>query len=133
MKAIQVKQTGGPEVLQLVEIPTPKPKPDEVLVRISACGVNFIDIYQREGRYPVRLPFVPGQEAAGMVTEIGSQVRPIKAGDHVAYAGAMGGYAEFAAVPAERLVPVPEGLEDRLAAAAMLQGMTAHYLCHSTY
>src|SRR5438105_1163286 len=133
MKAIQIKKTGGPEVLQLVEIPAPKPTSNEAMVKISACGVNFIDIYQREGRYPVQLPFIAGQEAAGVVTEIGSEVTQVKPGDHVAYVGILGGYAEYAAVPADRLVHIPTGLDDRQAAAAMLQGMTAHYLCHSTY
>ena len=133
MKAIQIKQTGGPEVLQVVDLPIPKPKPNEAVVKISACGINFIDIYQREGRYPVPLPFVPGQEAAGVVTEIGSEAQLVKPGDHVAYAGGLGAYAEYVAVPADRLVHIPPGLDDRQAAAAMLQGMTAHYLCHSTY
>ena len=133
MKAIQIKKTGGPEVLQLVEIPAPKPKSNEAMVKISACGVNFIDIYQREGRYSVQLPFIAGQEAAGVVAEIGSEVKQVKPGDHVAYVGVLGGYAEYAAVPAERLVHIPNGLDARQAAAAMLQGMTAHYLAHSAY
>ena len=133
MKAIQIKKTGGPEVLQLVEIPAPKPKSNEAVVKISACGVNFIDIYQREGRYAVELPFIAGQEAAGVVAEIGSEVKQVKPGDHVAYVGVLGGYAEYAAVPAERLVHIPNGLDARQAAAAMLQGMTAHYLAHSAY
>jgi NADPH2:quinone reductase len=133
MKAIQVQKTGGPEVLTLVDLPVPKPKPNEAVVKIAAVGVNFIDIYFREGRYPAPLPFVDGQEAAGTVSEIGSEVQSLKPGDRVAYTGVMGSYAEYAAVPAERLVRVPEKIMDEQAAAAMLQGMTAHYLVYSTY
>jgi NADPH2:quinone reductase len=133
MKAIQVQKTGGPEVLTLVDIPVPKPKPNEVIVKIAASGVNFIDVYFREGRYPSPLPFVDGQEGAGTVTEVGSDVKTFKPGDHVAYSNVVGSYAEYAAVPAEKLVKVPSGISDEQAAAAMLQGMTAHYLVHSTY
>ena len=133
MKAIQITRAGGPEVLQLVELPEPKPKPNEALVKISACGVNFIDIYLREGRYPAELPFINGQEAAGIVKAVGSEVKQVKVGDRVAYAGVLGAYAEYAAVPADRLVSVPADVDDRQAAAVMLQGMTAHYLCHSAY
>ena len=133
MKAIQVQKTGGPEVLTFVDIPTPKPKPNEAVVKIAAAGVNFIDIYFREGRYPAALPFVDGQEGAGTVAEIGSDVKTVKPGDHVAYTGVPGSYAEYATVPADRLVKMPSGISDRQAAAAMLQGMTAHYLVHSTY
>ncbi|HEX6466843.1 MAG TPA: quinone oxidoreductase [Terriglobales bacterium] len=133
MKAIQITQTGGPEVMNFVDVPVPRPKPNEALVQIKAAGVNFIDIYFREGRYPAPLPLVPGQEAAGVVTEVGPAVTHIAAGDRVAYAGINGSYAEYAAVPAERLVPVPDRLDFEHAAAAMLQGMTAHYLAYSTY
>lgn len=133
MKAIQVQKTGGPEVLTLVDLPVPTPKANEVIVKIAASGVNFIDVYFREGRYPAQLPFVDGQEGAGTVTEVGSQVKSLKAGDHVGYSNALGSYAEYAAVPADKLVKVPSGLSDEQAAAAMLQGMTAHYLVHSTY
>jgi NADPH2:quinone reductase len=133
MKAIQIARTGGPEALQLVELPEPKPRPNEALVKISACGVNFIDIYLREGRYPAELPFINGQEAAGVVTAIGSEVKHVGPGDRVAYTGVLGGYAQYAAVPADRLVIVPAEIDDRQAAAVMLQGMTAHYLCRSTY
>ena len=133
MKAIQVSQTGGPEALVLVDVPTPKPKPDEALVEIKAAGVNFIDVYFREGRYPAQVPFINGQEGAGVVTEIGSDVKVVQPGDRVAYTGRLGSYAEYAAVPAERLVKIPDGLDFEQAAAAMLQGMTAHYLTHSTY
>lgn len=133
MKAIQVQKTGGPEVLTLVDVPVPKPKPNEAIVKIAASGVNFIDVYFREGRYPAPLPFVDGQEGAGTVTEAGSDVKTLKPGDHVAYSNVLGSYAEYAAVPAEKLVKVPSGISDEQAAAAMLQGMTAHYLVYSTY
>jgi NADPH2:quinone reductase len=133
MKAIQVPQTGGVEVLTLVDVPTPKPKPNEVIVKIAAAGVNFIDVYFREGRYPVNPPFILGQEAAGVVSEVGSDVMDFKVGDRVAYTGITGAYAEYGAVPADRLVRVPAGITDHQAAAAMLQGMTAHYLVNSTY
>lgn len=133
MRAIQVSKTGGPEVLTLVELPVPEPKPNEALVQIKAAGVNFIDVYFREGRYPAQLPFVVGQEAAGVVTRVGSAVTEFKIGDRVAYVGVQGSYAEYAAVPAERLVHIPGALDLNQAAAAMLQGMTAHYLSHSTY
>jgi len=133
MKAIEVKKTGGPEVLTLIECPVPRPKPDEALVRIKAAGVNYIDVYFRDGRYPCTLPFICGQEAAGDVVEVGSAVTSVKAGDHVAYTEVQGSYAEYAAVPTRYLVGVPAGVGERQAAAAMLQGMTAHYLSHSTY
>jgi NADPH:quinone reductase len=133
MQAIQVSQTGGPEVLVPVELPVPSPKPNEALVNIKAVGVNFIDVYFREGRYPTPLPFVNGQEAAGVVTEVGSEVTTLKRGDRVAYTSALGSYAEYAAVPASRLVKIPDELDFEQAAAAMLQGMTAHYLLHSSY
>jgi NADPH2:quinone reductase len=133
MKAIQVKQPGGPEAMELVELPVPEPKANEAVVKLSASGVNFIDVYNREGRYKVPLPFVLGQEGAGTVTAVGADVKSVKVGDHVAWASVLGSYAEYAAVPAERLVPVPKGVSDREAAAAMLQGMTAHYLSHDTY
>jgi NADPH2:quinone reductase len=133
MKAIQVPKTGGVEVLTLVDIPTPKPKPSEVIVKIAAAGVNYIDVYFREGRYPVTPPFILGQEASGVVSEVGSEVKDFNAGERVAYTGITGAYAEYEAVPADRLVRVPAGITDHQAAAAMLQGMTAHYLTHSTY
>jgi NADPH2:quinone reductase len=133
MKAIQVSQTGGPEVMTLVDLPIPQPKPNEAVVPIKAAGVNFIDVYFREGRYPAPLPFVNGQEAAGVVTSIGPEVKNVKVGDRVAYTGALGSYAEYAAVPADRLIKIPDQLDFEPAAAAMLQGMTAHYLSHSTY
>src|SRR5690348_4460346 len=133
MKAIQVQKTGGPEALTLVDLPVPKPKPTEAVVKISAAGVNFIDVYFREGRYPGQLPFVDGQEAAGTVSEVGCEVKSVKPGDRVAYTGVLGSYAEYAAVPADRLVKIPKGIDDLQAAAVMLQGMTAHYLVYSTY
>ena len=133
MKAIQVSQPGGPEVLTHVEIPIPEPKPDEAVVEIKAAGVNFIDVYYREGRYPASLPFTVGQEGAGVVSAIGADVSNLKVGDRVAYTGVLGSYAESAAVPADRLVKIPNELDFNRAAAAMLQGMTAHYLSHSTY
>jgi NADPH2:quinone reductase len=133
MKAIQVSQTGGPDVLTLVDVPTPSPKPKEALVEIKASGVNFIDVYFREGRYPAPLPFINGQEAAGVVKEVGTDVSDLKPGDRVAYTSALGSYAEFAAVPAARLVKIPDALDFNQAAAAMLQGMTAHYLLNSSY
>jgi NADPH:quinone reductase len=133
MKAIQVPKTGGVEVLTFIDLPTPKPKPNEVLVKIAAAGVNYIDVYHREGRYPVTPPFILGQEAGGVVSELGSDVKDFKPGDRVAYCGITGAYAEYEAVPAERLVRVPAGITDHQAAAAMLQGLTAHYLVYSTY
>lgn len=133
MKAIQVQKTGGPEVLTLVDLAVPRPRPNEAIVKVAAAGVNFIDIYFREGRYPAALPFIDGQEAAGIVTEVGAEVRLVKPGERVAYTGVMGAYAEYAAVPADRLVRVPDGITDQQAAAAMLQGMTAHYLVYSSY
>ena len=133
MKAIQVKKTGGPEALELMDIPVPQAKPNEAVVKVAAAGVNFIDAYHREGRYPVPLPFVIGQEGAGTVSSVGAEVQTVKEGDRVAWAGVMGSYAEYAAVPAERLVKVPSGVTDREAAATMLQGMTAHYLAYTTF
>jgi NADPH2:quinone reductase len=133
MKAIQVQKTGGPEVLTQVDLPVPKAKSNEAVVKIAASGVNFIDVYFREGRYPATLPFTDGQEAAGTVTEVGGDVKSVKVGDRVAYSNVMGTYAEYAAVPADRLVRVPDKITDQQAAAAMLQGMTAHYLINTTY
>ncbi len=133
MKAIQVKQVGGPEALELVDLPVPEPKANEAVVKLAASGVNFIDVYHREGRYKAMLPFIPGQEGAGVVTATGAEVKSVKAGDRVAWSGLLGAYAEYAAVAADRLVPIPQGVSDQQAAAAMLQGMTAHYLSHDTY
>jgi NADPH:quinone reductase len=133
MKAIQVQKYGGPEVLTFVDLEIPKPNPNQAIVQVKAAGINFIDVYFREGRYPATPPFVNGQEAAGVVAEVGSEVKTLKSGDRVAYSGVLGSYAEYAAVPADRLVKVPENVDFRQAAALMLQGMTAQYLCHTTY
>jgi len=133
MKAIQVRQPGGPEALQLIELPAPQPKANEALVKIAASGVNYIDVYYREGRYKAALPFIDGQEGAGIVETAGSQVTSFKAGDRVAWTGILGTYAEYAAVPADRLVAIPRGVSRQDAAATMLQGMTAHYLTHDTF
>ena len=133
MKAIQVPRHGGAEVLTFVDLPIPQPKPNEIVVKIAAVGINFIDVYYREGRYPAALPFVDGSEAAGAVHAVGSDVKGWKAGDRVGYCMVLGSYAEYAAIPAERAVRVPQGVDDQQAAAALLQGMTAHYLVRSTY
>jgi NADPH2:quinone reductase len=133
MKAVQVKQVGGPEVMEVVELPVPQPKANEAVVKLAAAGVNFIDVYYREGRYKAPLPFVLGQEGAGVVTATGAEVKSVKVGDRVAWTAQLGSYAEYAAVPADRLVPIPPGVSDHEAAAAMLQGMTAQYLSHDTY
>jgi len=133
MKAIKVSRTGGPEVLELIELPVPQANGNEAVMKIRASGINFIDIYFREGRYKAVVPFVPGQEAAGEVVAIGPDVTAVKVGDRVAYCGVMGSYAEYSAVPADRLIRVPEGVSFQQSAAAMLQGMTAHYLSHSTF
>jgi NADPH:quinone reductase len=133
MKAIRVHQLGGPEVLLYEDVPTPAPKAGEVLVKLAAVGVNFIDTYQRKGLYKMQPPFTPGQEAAGVVTALGSGVADVRVGDRVAYAGIVGAYAEYATVPAERVVVVPDGVSPKEAAAGLLQGMTAHYLTSSTY
>ncbi len=133
MQAIQIKQTGGPEVMELVDLPVPQPKPNEAVVKIQAAGVNFIDVYNREGRYKQQVPFVIGQEGAGTVSAVGSDVRGFAIGDRVAYTMVMGSYAEYAAVPADKLVKIPAGVSERDAAAAILQGMTAHYLAYDTW
>jgi NADPH2:quinone reductase len=133
MKAIQVKEPGGPEQLQLVEVPVPVPGAGQALVRIAASGVNFIDIYFRTGLYKAELPVTIGSEAAGIVEAIGADVTEVAPGDRVAYAMVRGSYAEYAAVPAAQLVKVPDGIDLDSAAAGMLQGMTAHYLTHSTF
>ena len=137
MRAIQITRTGGPEVLEVKELPAPTPGTGQALVRIEASGVNFIDVYFREGRYPSALPFIPGQEAAGVVEAVGpedpAQPTGLKVGDRVAWCGALGTYAEYALAPADRLVHVPDEIASKQAAAALLQGMTAHYLAFSTY
>src|SRR4029077_21030564 len=133
MKAVRVHKYGGPEVLTMDDIPVPEPKAGEARVKIEAIGVNFIDIYQRTGLYPIQTPFTLGSEAAGVVDAVGPGVTEVRKGDRVAYSMVIGAYAEFAVVPAWRLVPVPVNVDAKSAACLMLQGMTAHYLTHSTY
>jgi NADPH2:quinone reductase len=133
MKAIQIHETGGPEVLKLAELPIPQPGPGQVLIRVEAVGVNFIEVYFRKGVYKAALPLTPGSEAAGTVEELGPGVPGFAAGDAVASVSVLGSYAEYALVPAAQLVKVPAGLSMEQAAAALLQGMTAHYLSHSTF
>jgi len=132
MQSIQVKEHGGPEKMQLVELPTPQPAAGQALVRIAASGVNFIDVYFRTGLYKADLPMTLGSEAAGTVQAVGPEVTEVAPGDRVA-AVMRGSYAEYAVVPAAQLVKIPDHVDFQTAAAAMLQGMTAHYLTHSTY
>jgi NADPH2:quinone reductase len=132
MNAIRVHETGGPEVLRHDEVPRPSPGPGQALIRVEAIGLNFIEVYQRRGLYKVALPATPGTEAAGVVAEVGSGVSDPVPGDRVASVNVAGAYAEFALVPADRLVKIPPGVTTRVAAAALLQGMTAHYLACST-
>src|ERR1700681_1696567 len=133
MKAIQVKEPGGPEKMELVDVATPAPGPRQALVRIAASGVNFIDVYFRTGLYKADLPMSLGAEGAGTVEAVGTDVTEVAPGDRVAYAMARGSYAEYAVVPAAQLVKLPDAVDFATASAAMLQGMTAHYLTHSTF
>lgn len=133
MKAIRVHQPGGLEALQLEEIPIPTPGEGQALVRLQAIGVNFIDTYKRSGLYSVPTPFTVGEEGAGVVEAVGPGVVGLKPGEAVVYSNVQGSYAEYAVVPADKLVRIPAGLDPKIAAAGMLQGMTAHYLVHSTY
>jgi len=133
MKAIRVPKYGGPEVLSYENIEVPEPKAGEARVKIEAIGVNFIDIYQRTGLYPLQTPFTLGMEGAGVVDAVGAGVTEVKQGDRVAYAMVLGSYAEYAIVPAWKLAPLPANVDAKSAAALMLQGMTAHYLTRSTY
>jgi NADPH2:quinone reductase len=135
MRAISVSQTGGPQVLTAADVPDPEPGPGELLVRVAAAGVNFMDIYQREGRppYDASLPYVPGAEGAGAVVAAGPDTTGFGHGDTVAWTGVPGSYAELVAVPASSAVPVPDGISAQTAAAVLLQGLTAHYLCASTF
>ena len=133
MRAIQVTETGGPDVLKLAQLPDPEPDAGQLLVKVAAAGVNYIDTYHRSGAYPMALPFVPGSEGAGTVTAVGPDTRDIAVGDRVAWAAAPGSYAEVAVVPAEQAVPVPAGMETDIAAGCLLQGMTAHYLAVSVH
>ncbi|GLW10774.1 quinone oxidoreductase [Microtetraspora sp. NBRC 13810] len=133
MRAIVISANGGPEAMEYVEWPDPVPGPGELLVDVAASGVNFIDVYHREGRYPLELPLVLGNEAAGTVAAVGEGVTEFAAGDRVAWANVMGTYAERAVLPAAKALPVPDGLALDVAAAIPLQGMTAHYLTHSVH
>jgi NADPH2:quinone reductase len=133
MRAIQITETGGPEVLRLAELPDPSPGPGELLVELAAAGVNYIDTYHRSGAYPMPLPFIPGSEGAGTVTAVGPDVSDVDVGDQVAWAGSPGSYAELAVVPADQAVPVPHGVDIEIAAGCLLQGMTAHYLVVSVH
>jgi NADPH:quinone reductase len=133
MKAVRVHKTGGPEVLTYEDIPAPEPKGGEARVKIEAVGLNFIDVYQRIGLYPLPTPFTLGMEGAGVVDTVGEGVTEVKKGDRVAYAMISGSYAEYAVVPAAKLAPLPPNIDAKTAAGLMLQGMTAHYLTRSTY
>jgi len=133
MKAIRVNAPGGPEVLRYEDVAEPAPKAGEAVVKVDAAGVNYIDVYQRSGQYKLALPLTLGLEAGGTVTAVGPNVAEVKVGDKVAYTGIPGAYAQYAVVPAARMVTLPAGLTTRQGAAAMLQGLTAHYLASSTY
>jgi NADPH2:quinone reductase len=133
MKAIEITETGGPEVLTLAELPIPTPGPGQVLIKIAAIGVNFLEIYYREGRYKAPLPLIPGSEASGTVEKLGPDVTGFSIGDPVASVGVLGSYAEYALVSAAQLVKAPAGLDLKQAAAALLQGMTAHYLLYGAF
>ncbi len=135
MRAIVVSENGGPEVLAYAELPDPEPGPGEVVVDVAASGVNFADIAKRTGRMPEPLPFIPGHEAAGTVSSVGSQVSGVTVGDQVSWAwpGVLGGYAERVAVPAQWIVPLPPQIAPSTAAAVLIQGLTAHYLSHAAY
>ena len=133
MKAVRIHRFGGPEVMQIEDVPTPSPQAGQVLVRLAAAGLNYIDVYQRSGLYPNPLPYTMGLEGSGVVAAVGANVTGFQEGDAVAYTGIPGSYAEYILVPADRLVQMPEGLDVKVGAAAMLQGMTAHYLAYTTY
>ena len=133
MRAIQITETGGPEVLRLAELPDPAPGPGQLLVELAAAGVNYIDTYHRSGAYPMPLPFIPGSEGAGTVTAVGPDVRDFAVGDQVAWAASQGSYAERAVVATDQAVPVPQGVDIEIAAGCLLQGMTAHYLVVSVH
>ena len=133
MKAVRVHEFGGPEVLVYEDAPDPVPGEGEALVKIGASGINYIDVYYRTGQYPATPPFTAGQEAAGIVESVGAGVEGISTGDQVAYEGVLGSYAEYAVVPAHKLVPLPDGVNIHTAGAVLLQGMTAHYLTRDTY
>lgn len=133
MRAIRVSHIGGPEVLELAEIPVPEPKPAEAVVRISVAGVNSIDAQFRDGSLRTPLPFIPGQEGVGVVSAVGTQTKSLKVGDRVAWSGTLGSYAEYVAAPEEHLVPVPARIPDDQAAASMMHGLTAHYLVNDAH
>ena len=133
MQAIKVERTGGPEVLTVAEVEQPQPGPGQIRVQVVAVGVNFIDVYHRTGLYPLPLPFIPGGEGAGRVVAVGPGVETVKVGDRVASTELQGAYAEYAVVPADRVVPLPEGVSEEQAAAVLLQGLTAHYLVFDSY
>lgn len=133
MLAVVVRENGGPDVLEYTEVDPPTPGPGQLLVDVAAAGVNYIDTYQREGRYPVRTPFVLGIEGAGTVSAVGEGVTDVEVGDRVAWKETLGSYAQQVVVEAEAAVPVPDGVPDDIAAAVLLQGLTAHYLATSTY
>ncbi len=133
MKAIRVSHTGGPEVMEIAEVPVPQPKPAEAVVKVNVAGVNTIDAQFRDGRLRTPLPFIPGQEGAGVVHAVGSQAKSVKPGDRVAWSGTLGSYAEYVAVPEEHLVPVPASITDEQATAAMVHGLTAHYLVNDAH
>lgn len=133
MKAVRIHEYGGPVVLRYEEVPLPEPQRGEARVRIEAIGLNFLDVYYRSGLYRATLPLIPGSEAAGVVDAAGPEVDEVSVGDRVAYAMSLGAYAEYAVVPAARLVRVPGAIDARTAAAVMVGGLTAHYLAHSTY
>ncbi len=133
MRAVQFAETGGPEVLHVVDVPEPEPKPGQVRVRHEAIGVNFIDTYHRSGLYPVKLPCTPGGEAAGVIDAVGDGVAALKVGDRVCYSGGFGAYAEKNVIPAERAVKIPDGVDARTAAASLLKGMTVEALLRRTY
>lgn len=133
MHAIRIHETGGPEVMRYEDLPVPEPGPGQVRLKVAATGLNYIETYHRTGLYPVALPFTPGSEFAGTVDALGSGVDGLAVGDRVATASGIAGYAEYALAPADKLVAIPEGVDLEIAAAVMLQGMTAHYLVYSTY
>ncbi len=133
MRAIRVQHTGGPEVMELAEIPVPQAKPGEAVVKVAVAGVNSIDAQFRDGRLRTLLPFIPGQEGAGSVIAIGPNTKSLRVGDRVAWSGTLGSYAEYVAAPEDHFVPVPEAITDQQAAAAMMHGLTAHYLANDAH
>jgi NADPH2:quinone reductase len=133
MKAIRVHEIGGPETLRVEDVPDPMPGPGEIVVRLEEVGVNFIEVYQRNGQYPMKRPYTPGREGAGTVSAVGSGVTQVQVGDRVASEAFAGSYAELATANADRVVKLPDGIETSVGAAVMLQGLTAHYLATSTY